>query len=83
MIRNSKSRLNSNLTFFEVLVGAIFVLVVATMALVPVTGYFKVVSLQRILNTECKGNYELIDVALNGDSLLQACRINNQSITIK
>lgn len=79
MTFNSKHRFS----LFEVFVGATFVLILAAMASAPVVGYFKVVSLQRILNDECKGNYGLIDVALNGDSLLQACRINNQTITIK
>lgn len=69
--------------FFDLL-ETLFPIVIALVILaMPVTGYLKVASLQRILNTECKGNYSIIDVALNGNELLKTCQINNQSITIK
>lgn len=69
--------------FFEFFFGFVFVLVILGFITIPITGYFKVVSLQKILNTECNGDYGFVDVALNGDTLLQTCRINNQTITVK
>jgi hypothetical protein len=69
--------------FFEFFFGFVFVLVILGFITIPITGYFKVVSLQKILNTECNGDYAFVDVALNGDTLLQTCRINNQTITVK
>jgi hypothetical protein len=68
---------------FEFFFGFIFALVILGFIATPISGYFKVLSLQKILNRECNGDYSLVDVALNGDSLLQTCRIKNQTITIK
>jgi hypothetical protein len=68
---------------FESFAGLVFVLVILVFISMPISGYFKIVSLQKILNRECNGDYSLVDVALNGDSLLQTCRIKNQTITIK
>jgi hypothetical protein len=68
---------------FEFLIGFCFVLVILGFIATPISGYFRILSLQKILNTECNGDYGFVDVALNGDSLLQTCRIKNQTITIK
>lgn len=68
---------------FEVFFGFVFFLVIAGFISMPVIGYFRVASLQRILETECGQNYTLLDVAFNGDTLLTACKIKNQTITIK
>jgi len=68
---------------FEVFSGFIFFLVIAGFISLPVTGYFRVVSLQHILEMECGQKYELLDVAFNGDVLLTTCKIKNQTITIK
>lgn len=68
---------------FELFFVVVFCLVIAGFISMPVIGYFRIVSLQRILETECGQNYALLDVAFNGDTLLTACKIKNQTITIK
>lgn len=73
----------SNFDPIDFFVPALVLFTVVGFLSVPVSGYFRAVSLQQILNTECKGNYSLMDVALNSDALVKVCQINNQTVTIK
>jgi hypothetical protein len=65
---------------FPFFFGSVFIIVVLV---IPVTGYFSAVNLQKTLNEQCGANYSLLDVSLNGDQLLELCRVKNQQITIK
>lgn len=83
MNRNKQTRPWSGFDPIDFSILALVLFTIVGFVSVPVTGYFRAVSLQQILNTECKGNYSFVDVALNGNELVKVCRINNQTITIK
>lgn len=69
--------------FFSIFFGFTFLLVILGFISIPISGYFKTVSLQKALNQECNSNYTLLDVALNGDEITKLCQIKNQTLTIK
>jgi hypothetical protein len=68
---------------FPILFGAAFCTIVLVFVSIPVTGYFRVTGLQKALNAECGTSYSLVEVALNGDNLLELCRVKQQQVTIK
>lgn len=68
---------------FPVLFGVAFCTIVLVFVSIPVTGYFRAANLQKALNAECGTSYSLVEVALNGDSLLELCRVKQQQVTIK
>jgi hypothetical protein len=68
---------------FPFFFGGVSIIVVLVFVSIPVTGYFSAVNLQKTLNEQCGTNYSLLDVSLNGDQLLELCRVKNQQITIK
>lgn len=65
---------------FSVLV---VVSIISIFIVIPIGSYLSAVSLQKAINTECKGNYSVLDVALNGEQLVKLCQIQNQTLTIK
>lgn len=83
MNRNKTTRPCADFDPIDFFIPALVLFTVIGFVSVPVTGYFKAVSLQQILNTECKGNYSFVDVAFNGNELVKVCQINNQTVTIK
>lgn len=69
--------------FFDTLFGLFPFLFVLFLASVFVTGYYKVGTLQRALNSECGTNYSWMEVASAGDDLQKLCQIKKQEITIR
>lgn len=45
--------------------------------------FYKAVTVQQALNTQCGTHYNLMQVSLAGDNLQKLCQIQNQQITIK
>lgn len=68
---------------FPIFFGVAFCTVVLVFVSIPVSGYFRATSLQKALNTECGTNYSLMEVSINGENLLELCRIKQQQVTLK
>ena len=68
---------------FDLFVGLIIVMAIGAIVSAPITGYFSAKGIQKALKQECNGDYSLMEVALNGDKLIEICRIKNQQFTVK
>ena len=58
-------------------------LIIAIFVAIPVSGVYQAVTLQKTINQECNTNYSLMEVALNGDKLIELCKVKNQTLTLK
>ena len=59
------------------------ILIGITFVAIPVSGFYRATTLQKTINQECNANYSLMEVALNGDNLIQLCKVKNQTLTLK
>ena len=68
---------------FDTFFNTILFLIIVTFVSIPVSGFYQAVTLQKTINQECNTNYSLIEVAMNGDNLIQLCKVKNQTVTLK
>ncbi len=75
--------MQTKMKHFDTFFNTILFLIIVTFVSIPISGVYQSLTLQKTINQECNTNYSLIEVALNGDNLIQLCKVKNQTVTIK
>lgn len=71
---------SSGYTAFELLFVIVFVLIFIG---APIGGVIQTMSRQKIINEQCNTHYNFFDIAFNGDSIQELCKMKHQTLTIK
>ena len=73
----------NNFDLFDIAPLLIIVIIVIGFVGIPITGVFRVITTQQVLNQQCGTNYNFFQVATAGENLSRLCQIKNQTLTIK